>query len=127
MYPTWLTSVNDRMRLSSACATAPRTPTTIVARATTSSSMLMSEVWNSCVSVRMSAYTPTLVSRPANTAVTGAGAVGYESGSQNDSGKTAALIANASTSSRCRASCTSCGSSVIRSAMCAMFTVPSAP
>ena len=28
------------------------------------------------VSVRMIAYTPTLVSKPANTAVTGAGAVG---------------------------------------------------
>ena len=31
---------------------------------------------NSSVCVRMIAYTPTLVSRPANTAVTGAGAVG---------------------------------------------------
>ena len=31
---------------------------------------------NSSVWVRMIAYTPTLVSRPANTAVTGAGAVG---------------------------------------------------
>ena len=35
------------------------------------------------------------MSKPANTAVTGAGAVGYESGSQNDSGNTAALMPNA--------------------------------
>ena len=67
-------------------------------------------------------------SRPANTAVTGAGAVGYESGSQNDSGKTAALMLKASSSIRCRTRLrVSCGSSPMRSAICTTFTVPSAP
>ena len=37
---------------------------------------MTSESGNSSVSVRMIEYTPTLVSRPANTAVTGAAAVG---------------------------------------------------
>ena len=50
-------------------------------------------------------------------AVTGAGAVGYESGNQNDTGKMAALMPNATTSMRCSTSCVSCGSSDIRSAI----------
>ena len=115
------------MRLSSACASAPSTPTIIVASATISSSVSTSLSRKICVSVRIIAYTPTFVSRPAKTAVTGAGAVGYESGSQNDSGKTAALMLKASSSMRCSTSWVDCGSSVIRSANCAMFTVPSAP
>lgn len=69
----------------------------------------------------------TFVSRPANTAVTGAGAVGYESGSQKDSGKTAALMPKARRSSRCRMSCTLSGSSAMRTESCAMFAVPVAP
>jgi hypothetical protein len=72
----WLTSVNDSMRLMSDCATAPSTPTTMVSRAPTSRTVLSSPPGNSSVSVRMIAYTPTLVSRPAKTAVTGAAAVG---------------------------------------------------
>ena len=119
--------MNDRIRFSSACATAPSTPTTMVASATTSSSVLTSLLANSCVSVRISAYTPTLVSSPANTAVTGAGAVGYESGSQNDTGKMAALMPKAISSIRCSTSCVSCGSCATRSATWAMFTVPTAP
>ncbi|MCY1460872.1 hypothetical protein D9M71_784670 [compost metagenome] len=57
-------------------ARAPRIPTTMVSRAATISGVLKVSPGNSSVSVRTMAYTPTLVSRPANTAVTGAGAVG---------------------------------------------------
>ncbi len=60
----------------SSCATAPRIPTSIVASATHMSTSSSRPSGNSSVCVRMIAYTPTLVSRPANTAVTGAGAVG---------------------------------------------------
>ncbi len=69
-------------------------------------------------------YTPTLVSRPAKTAVTGAGAVGYESGSQAASGNTAALMAktvSSIASSRVRAPS---GASWSRPASWAKFTVP---
>ena len=61
----------------SSWAMAPSTPMTIVAAATTSSSVAgrVSSVKNSSW-VRTMAYTPTLVSRPANTAVIGDGAVG---------------------------------------------------
>ena len=48
----------------------------MVANPATPSSRLSSDSGNSRVCVRIIAYTPTLVSRPANTAVTGAGAVG---------------------------------------------------
>ncbi len=72
----WLISVNDSSRLMSDWATAPRIPTTMVSTAVTSSSVAVRPPGNSNVSVRMIAYTPTLVSRPAKTAVTGAGAVG---------------------------------------------------
>ncbi len=53
MYPMWLTSVNDRMRFSSAWARAPRMPTIIVASAAISSSRLRSLSRNSCDSVRI--------------------------------------------------------------------------
>ena len=72
----WLMRVNDSSRLTSDWATAPRMPTTMVSAATTSSRSAVRPPGNSSVSVRMIAYTPTLVSRPAKTAVTGAGAVG---------------------------------------------------
>ena len=69
---------------------------------------------------------PTLVSRPANTAVTGAGAVGYESGSQALSGNIAALIANATSSTSSRAIRVPGSSMSSRTASSAMFTVPTA-
>ncbi len=72
----WLTRVNDSRRLMSVCAIAPRMPTIIVSRPHTISTLSSSPCGNSSVWARMIAYTPTLVSRPANTAVTGAGAVG---------------------------------------------------
>ena len=72
----WLTSVKDSIRLISAWAMAPRMPMIIVASAAHISRSDSGESGNSSVWVRMIAYTPTLVSRPANTAVTGAGAVG---------------------------------------------------
>ena len=49
---------------------------TIVARPAHMSRSSSPPPGKSSVCVRMIAYTPTLVSRPANTAVTGAGAVG---------------------------------------------------
>ena len=58
------------------CTTAPRMPISMVSNATTISSSGSRPPGKSSVSVRMIAYTPTLVSRPAKTAVTGAGAVG---------------------------------------------------
>ena len=76
MYPMWLTRVNDSMRLISFWAIAPRMPTSIVAAPAIPSTSVSGSAWNSRVWVRMIAYTPTLVSSPANTAVTGAGAVG---------------------------------------------------
>ena len=73
----WLTIWNDRMRFTSPWAMAPSTPTSIVAPASTSSSVAGRVLsGNSRVWVRMMAYTPTLVSRPAKIAVTGDGAVG---------------------------------------------------
>ena len=76
MYPMWLMRMKDRVRLMSVWVSAPRIPTTRVRIATHVSRSLTGLPGNSSVSVRMIAYTPTLVSRPANTAVTGAGAVG---------------------------------------------------
>ncbi len=76
MKPMWLTSVNEINRLTSFCATAPRMPTSIVASAAAISAASAVPSGNRRVCVRMIAYTPTFVSRPANTAVTGAGAVG---------------------------------------------------
>jgi hypothetical protein len=67
---------------------------------------------------------PTLVSSPANTAVTGAGAVGYESGSHADSGNTAALMQKVVSSSSCSRFDTSGGSSAMRPESAAMLTVP---
>ncbi len=72
----WLTSVNDSMRLISVWAIAPRIPMSMVATPAIPSTRVSGSAWNSSVWVRMIAYTPTLVSSPANTAVTGAGAVG---------------------------------------------------
>ena len=73
----WLTIWNERMRLTSPCAIAPNTPTSIVAPATHNRSVAgRVSSGNSSVWVRMMAYTPTLVSRPAKIAVTGDGAVG---------------------------------------------------
>src|SRR5215213_4716144 len=70
----WLTSVKDSRRLMSLCATAPRMPMIMVSSAATSSSGSSPPLGNSSECARMIAYTPTFVSRPANTAVTGAGA-----------------------------------------------------
>ena len=73
----WLTMLNDRIRLTSSWAMAPRMPITIVSPASTSSSVAgRSSAPNSSVWVRIRAYTPTLVSSPANTAVTADGATG---------------------------------------------------
>ena len=66
---------NERIRLISFCAIAPSTPTTIVMAAIQSSSVPL-DSGNSCTWVRRIAYTPTLVRRPANTAVTGLRALG---------------------------------------------------
>ena len=66
---------NDRIRLTSFWAMAPSTPTIIVSPAIHSSRVRCSP-GNSWVWVRTMAYTPTLVSRPANTAVIGLRAVG---------------------------------------------------
>ena len=81
---------------------------------------------NTRVWKRMIAYTPTLVSSPANTAVTGAGAVGYESGSQVDSGKTAALMPNATRNTAKMVLRRPSGTSAIRVASCARLRVPAA-
>jgi hypothetical protein len=72
----------------------------------------------------MMAYTPTLVRRPAKTAVTATGAAGYESGSQKNSGKIAALMPNVTSSRTPRADCTPGGMSSRRPTRSAMFTVP---
>ena len=72
----WLTKVNDNNRLMSFCAMAPRMPITMVSSAATINTSSSRPPGNNSEWVRMIAYTPTLVSRPANTAVTGAGAVG---------------------------------------------------
>ncbi len=86
----WLMRVKDSTRFRSVWATAPRMPTTMEARAASISRSPRRWPGKSRVWVRSIEYTPTLVSRPAKTAVTGAGAVGYESGSQAASGNTAA-------------------------------------
>ena len=67
---------------------------------------------------------PTLVSRPANTAVTGAGALGYESGSHSDIGKTAAFTPNATSSNACRTATMPSGSAANLPDRSAMLTVP---
>ena len=72
----WLTRVNDNSRLMSLCAMAPKMPISMVSSAATINTWSSPPPGNSRVCARMIAYTPTLVSRPANTAVTGAGAVG---------------------------------------------------
>ena len=65
------------MRGMSSCAIAPSTPTTMVIEATTRINVPGRELESrNSVWVRMMAYTPTLVSSPANTAVIGDGAVG---------------------------------------------------
>ncbi len=65
-----------RMRLTSSWLIAPRTPVTMVSPATASSSVDGSLSVNNSVWLRMIAYTPTLVRRPANMAVTGEVAAG---------------------------------------------------
>ena len=70
------TSVNDSNRLMSFCAIAPRMPMIIVARPAHISTSSRRPSGNMTERARMMAYTPTLVSRPANTAVTIDGAVG---------------------------------------------------
>ncbi len=84
MYPIWLTMWNDRMRRTSVCAAAPSTPVTMVTPAATSSRVWVkaTSAVKSRVKTRISAYTPTLVSSPANTADTAAGGVWYDAGSQ---------------------------------------------
>ena len=72
----WLTRVKERIRRRSVWATAPRMPISIVASAAQIRTPSSAPPGKSSVWVRMIAYTPTLVSSPAKTAVTGAGAVG---------------------------------------------------
>ena len=72
----WLTSVKDNNRLTSFCAIAPRIPTSIVASATHINNPSREPSVKMTERARMIAYTPTLVNRPANTAVTSDGAVG---------------------------------------------------
>ena len=48
-------------------------------------------------------------------------------GYRRNRAKTAALMLKARSSITCRTSCVSCGSSPMRSEICTMFTVPSAP
>ena len=68
---------NARIRFMSSCAIAPSTPIVIVRTAITISTVpIQSGGSNRSVWVRMIAYTPTFVSRPAKIAVTGPGAVG---------------------------------------------------
>ena len=76
--------------------------------------------------MRIRAYTPTLVSRPAKMAVTGARAVGYESGSQLNSGKIAALMPNTTKNSAASARAEVVGERVpsFSATAAAMFTVP---
>ena len=69
---------------------------------------------------------PTFVSRPANTAVTGAGAVGYESGSQALSGKIAALMPKATRSISSSTMRIPGSRPSSRTAISARFTVPTA-
>ena len=114
---------NDKMRFICVCDIAPRMPITIVAPPITRRSV-SSPPGNNSVSVRMMAYTPTWVSRPAKIAVTELGADGYESGSQKNSGNTAALIPKATRSRRFKPSATPSGRSPNRSASTAMLTVP---
>lgn len=64
------------------------------------------------------------MSRPANTALTELGAVGYESGSQKNNGNTAALMPKASSKSSCSPVRTPSGSAARRAGSSAMFTVP---
>ena len=123
MYPIWLTMWKLKMRFICACEIAPSKPMIIVRPATTINSVFWSP-GKSSVSVRMSAYTPTLVSKPANTAVTELGEVGYESGNQKNSGNTAALIPNATSSNRFNPSRTPSGSSASLAGSSAMLTVP---
>ncbi len=120
----WLTRVNDSSRLMSVWAMAPRIPTSIVSSPATISTSSSAPPGNSSEWARMIAYTPTLVSRPANTAVTGAGAVGYESGSQADNGKTAALIPKATNSTANTAVRVPGLTASMRTAIWAMFSDP---
>ena len=108
----------------SLCAMAPMMPTTIVSRPHTISTLSSSPCGNSSECARMIAYTPTLVSNPAKTAVIGAGAVGYESGSHADSGKTAALMPNATSRTAKMAVRVPGGMLSKRRAMSAMLRVP---
>ena len=60
------------MRRTSTCAAAPSTPISMVAHATHSSTSWATPAsGQNKVTRRISAYTPTLVSRPANSADTG--------------------------------------------------------
>src|SRR3712207_9091159 len=96
MYPTWLMLWNDKMRRNSFCATAPSTPVTMVQPASTRMSACVNAVscMNTSVNRRTNAYTPTLVSKPTNTADTATGGVWYDADSQKNNGKTAALMPN---------------------------------
>ena len=74
--------------------------------------------------MRMMAYTPTFVSRPAKIASTGPGALGYESGNHTWSGNRAAFMPNTRMSrmeNPARISSDNCG---MRCARSAMLTVP---
>ena len=65
------------MRRTSNWATAPSTPITMVRPDSTSRTDHIGSIGgNTSVNTRISAYTPTLVRRPANTAVTEADGVG---------------------------------------------------
>ena len=105
-------------------AIAPSTPTTIVRPAMMSMNVTGPSLGNSSVCVRTMAYTPILVRSPANKAVTGVGATGYESGSQKKSGKMAALMPNTRKSIQPRPLRRPAGTSSRRAVRSAMLTVP---
>ena len=95
------TRLKERIRRKSRSASAAINPITIVAAdiANKSVNRAGGAPWNSNVNILMRAYTPTLVSSPANAAPTTAGGVGYDAGSQKNRGNSPALMLNAITNS----------------------------
>ncbi len=108
----------------SSCAMAPSTPITIVSPAMSRMAVDGPSSGKSSVWVRTMAYTPTFVSRPAKMAVTGVTAVGYESGSQKNSGKMAALIPKTMKKNQPSADRTPGSTASSRTDRSARFTVP---
>ena len=99
----------------------------MVAPATNRSSPEGSSAGNNSVWVRMITKTPTFVSSPAKIAVTGVGAVGYESGNHMNSGNNAALMPNTTSINRLSVRLAAGSTSVSRSERSARFMVPLIP